>query len=366
MRKILLSGSALVSALVLMVPAAQAELQVNLGGFVTTQAGIFENDQANNSGRDFRSKSEIRVRVKGETDNGMEYGARIDLLAAPDNTTNSRRTGIYLQSDLGRFEMGDLDGASQQLSILAPTVGIGQINGSYVNFIPTVSRPAGSVVDTGGGMIRSLDTDQATKVTYYTPRLHGFQAGISYVPEVDSSSSGESVQLSDSTGNQHDALELGLQYRGNYSNGVNVRAGFTYDIADAKTGSSREDIRAWGLGAQIGYKNFTFGGGYVDNGDSNNTAGQANDNETAWNVGARYTTGPWGLAVSYIAEDYDTNGGRGTDTSGGEYDALVLGGSYKIADGLTAGADLAFFDRNKDTGTDDNGYVLVLETKATF
>ena len=61
--------------------------------------------------------------------------------------------------------MGDLDGASNNLTVLTPSVGIGQVNGSYVNFIPTTSRPAGSAVETGGGMIRPMDSDQSTKIT---------------------------------------------------------------------------------------------------------------------------------------------------------------------------------------------------------
>ncbi len=363
MRRFLLGTSALLSALVL-APAAHAELEVVMSGYVSAQAGFFDNDTANSSDRDFRSKSEIRIMAKGIADNGLEYGARVDLLASTNQTQNARRTGIFAQGAYGRIELGDLDGASNNLAVLAPTVGIGQINGAYVNFIPVTSRPAGSVVDTGGGMIRSIDSDQATKVTYYTPRLAGVQAGISYVPEVESF--GEDVQFSSIVGNQEDMYELGLNYRNTYSNGIRVAAGATFDTSDAKDGSGREDVSAWGLGLRIGYQGFEFGGGYVDNGDSNNLAGIANDNETAFNLGARYEQGAWGVAINYIREDYDANGGRGSDTAGGTYSAYVLGGAYKIANGLSAGADLAFFDRNKDTGTDDNGYVLVLETKASF
>ena len=365
MRHFLLGTSALLSAL-LVAPAAHAELDVNVGGYVSFQAGAFDNDQANGSDRDFRSKSEVRVTATGTADNGLEYGARIDLLTSTDLTQNARRTGIYAQGRYGRVEFGDLDGASNNLAVLSPSVGIGQVNGSYVNFVPTASRPAGSVVDTGGGMIRSIDSDQATKVTYYTPRISGVQAGISYVPEVDSQEDGEQVQFFDNVGNQADMVELGLNYRNVFDNGVRLRAGATYDMSEAKDGSGREDVRAWGLGLRVGYEGFEVGGGYVDNGDSNNNAGVADDNETAFHAGVRYEQGAWGIAANYIHEDYDQNGGRGVTTVGGDYSAFVLGGAYKITEGLSAGADLAFFDRDTDTGTDDDGYVLVLETKASF
>lgn len=364
MRYGLLLGTALLTGVVLVAPA-RAEMDVNVGGYVTTQAGFFDNDELNNSDRDFRSKSEIRIRANGTADNGLEYGARVDLRTSTDNTGNSRRTGIHLESGWGRFEFGDLDGATNALTVLAPTVGIGQINGSYVNFIPTADRPAGSVVDTGGGILRPLDSDQSTKVTYYTPRYMGLQAGLSYVPELDDQDSGEEVQFADNVGNQKDGLELGLNYRNTYDNGIRINAGLGYVMSDAKT-TTREDVAAWSAGLRIGYKQFEFGGSYVDNGDSNNNPAEPNDDESAWNLGARYQQGSWGVALNYIQEDYDNRGGRGPDTDGGSYDALVLGGSYKIADGLTAGADLAFFDRNRDTGADTDGYVLVLETKASF
>lgn len=366
MRKVLLGGSALFAILVAVAPGgASAEMEVTAGGFAAFRAGIFDNEQANQSGRDFEQEAEIHINAKGVADSGLEYGAKVELLASTSDTAGADEAGIFLQGGWGRVELGDDDGASDQLAVLAPVVGIGQINGRYLDFVTAASRPSGNVKDTGGGIIKPLDTDDATKITYYTPRFEGFQAGISFAPEADDQSDGEEVQFFDNSGNQEDFVEMGLNYRGEF-NDVSVRAGLTMDTADAKTGSGREDVFAWGLGARVGYQGFEIGGGYNDNGDSNNTAGTADDDESAWNVGARYQTGPWGVAVSYLAEDYQSAGGRGTDTSGGSYDAFVIGGNYEIADGLTAGADLAFFDRDKDTGADDDGYVLVIETKGRF
>lgn len=365
MRKFLFSTSAIVSAFAF-VPAAQAQLEVSVGGFTTFQAGFFDNKFANQSDRDFQNESEIHIKADGEADNGLKYGAKVELLASTSDSSNADETVIYVSGDWGRVELGDEDGASDQSAVLAPTVGIGQINGSYLDWVQPTSRPAGNIEDTGGGIIKPLDTDDSTKVTYYTPRMEGFQAGVSYVPESDDQNNGEQIQFSDSSGNQENAWELGLNYRNTYNNGVSVRAGLGYVVSDAKNSSGREDVSSWGLGARVGYAGFEVGGGYVDNGDSNNNSGVAKDSETAWNIGARYEQGPWGVAVSYLAEDYDTNGGRGVTTGGGDYDAFVLGGTYAIAEGLTASADLAFFDRNFRSGTDDDGYVLVLETKASF
>ncbi len=364
MRKILL-GTTMLVAVVALSGQAKAEMEVTVGGFANARAGFFDNDVANSSSRDFTSESEIHVKANGVAENGLEYGAKVELMTSTSDSTNSDEAGLYVSGNWGRVELGDDDGASDQLTVLAPTVGIGQIDGRYLDFVPSADRPSGNVKDTGGGNMKPLDTDDATKVTYYTPRFEGFQAGVSYAPESDSSSDGEQVQFFDTVGNQHNAYELGLQYRRQFSD-VSVRLGAGYVGSDAKSGSGREDVRSWGLGGQLTYAGFTFGGGYVSNGDSNNTAGVADDGESAWNTGLRYKTDTWGVAVSYIDEDYNTAGGRGTNTDGGDFSALVLGATYKVADGLSTSADLSFYDRNRVTGTDTNGYVFVVETKASF
>lgn len=363
MRKLLLGTTMLVTAMAV-TTAAQAEMDVTIGGFSAFRAAAFDNDTANANSREFTSESEIHVKARGTTEFGLEYGAKIELMTSTSDTTNTDESGLYVSGDWGRVELGDDDGASDQLTVLAPTVGIGQINGRFLYFVPSADRPSGNVKDTGGGNMKPLDTDDATKVTYYTPRYQGFQFGASYVPESDSFSDGEEVQMNDNVGNQRNAYELGLQYRGEFQD-VRVRLGAGYVGSESADGT-REDVKSWGLGGQLTYADFTLGGGYVDNRDSNNPVATADDDESSWNAGLRYNAEAWGVAVSYIAEDYDTAGGRGTDTSGGEFNAVVLGATYKVADGLTTSADLAFYDRNRVTGADTNGYVFVLETKAAF
>lgn len=365
MRNILLGSTAFVAA-VAMAPYAHAQLEVNLGGFSRFQAGYFDNEDPDSSDRDFRFESEVHVRMGGVADNGLEYGAVVELQTSTNDENAADETYVTLRDSWGALNLGDEDGAADQLSVFAPTVGIGQINGQYLFWVETASRPAGNLEDTGGGMIKPMDTEDSTKVTYYTPRYAGLQAGVSYVPELDEDSHGEAVQFSDASGNQRDGFETGLNYTNRYKNGLRVNAGAAYVRSEAKDGSGREDVSAWGLGLRLGYKEFELGGGYVDNGDSNNDTGIADDDETAWNGGLTYKTGPFGAAITYSHEDYEDNGGRGSTTGGGTYQAVVLGSTYTVAEGLTASADLAFFDRNFETGTDDDGYVLVVEGKAAF
>lgn len=359
MKKVLLATTALIAASAFAAPA-HAELQVTVGGFTAFQAAMYDNDTANNSDRDFQSEAQILVRADATADNGLMYGAKVLMDASTSDSTNSDEVGIYLAGSWGRLEMGDDDGASE-LNVTAPTVGIGQINGSYDDYVPTGDR-GHALNDRGYHNFTAFDSDDNTKVTYYTPKFSGFQAGVSYVPQ---GNVGETVSLTDTP--VTDTFEVGLGYDGEF-NGVMVKVGGNYNFGDSNT--AVEDLSTWSVGAQLGYNGFRFGGGYTDNGDSLSAVSTANDSSSSWNVGATYENGPWGVGISYLDVDFDTNGDSastlGSDGNGGDYTAWALGGTYTVAPGLTVGADLAFYDRNRAAGADTNGYVLVTDVTAAF
>jgi hypothetical protein len=68
--------------------------------------------------------------------------------------------------------------------------------------------------------------------------------------------------------------------------------------------------------------------------------------------------------------DFDQNGGGqpgiAGDGSGGSFGLLAAGTAYKIAPGLAAGADIGFYERNRATGTDSDGWVLLTDLTAAF
>lgn len=365
MKKVLLATTALIVAGAFAGPGvAKADLEVTVGGFAAFQAAVFDNDNANATTREFQSESQISVHADATADNGLQYGAKVTLDTSTNDSTNSRDSSVYLAGGWGRVVMGDELQAGRSLAVFAPTVGIGQINGSYDDFVPSADR--GHLLnDRGDATFLALDGIRSTNITYFTPKFSGFQAGISYVPEM--SNMGESVVTLDTTSAARNVFEAGLNYTGEFS-GVGVKVGGQFNMGDAQSGN--EDMRTWGLGGQLSYAGFRFGGSYDSQGDSLSPDGTADDNIHSWNVGATYENGPWGVGISYLSVDFDTNGDPagtfGSDTNGGTYEALALGGTYKVAPGLTAGADLAFFDRDRDSGTDTDGYVLMTDVTAAF
>ena len=185
------------------------------------------------------------------------------------------------------------------------------------------------------------------------------------------------VTLSENNSIASDIIEAGLGYEGEFS-GVALKAGANYIAADAFDGDidpgvgviTIENVSAWSLGAQAAYNGFTFGGGYTDDGDSLQATSTADNNVTSWNVGATYENGPWGVGVSYLNTDFDTNAVAKTLTAGGvggDYSVVATGATYKVAPGLAVGADLSFYDRNAiGTADDDSGYVLLTDVTAAF
>lgn len=363
MRKLLISTALLTVAFA---PVAKAEMEVTLGGYVNFQAAMFDNDAANNSDRDFQSESELKVTAKGTADNGLEYGAYIEVFASTTDTSNTDEVNLYLKGGWGKLELGDQDGAASAMGFAAPYVGIGQVFGSYVDYVPTADRGYRNAESAADTFMKVIDTYDDTKVTYYSPKFAGFQAGVSYVPELGSE--GEGVVFTDTTSDFRDGFEFGLGYEGELS-GVKVKGVGTYTMADS-TSNAVEDLSSWGLGLQLGYQGFTFGGNYVDDGDSGLASATTNDNVKKYSLGATYEADAWGVGLSYAQVDFDQNGvsydSAGGTGSGGDYTAWGAGATYKIAPGLTAGADLVFFDRNRDTGTDSDGYVFVTEVRAAF
>jgi outer membrane protein OmpU len=359
MKRILLGTSALVGV-ALFASQASAQITVRLGGFVNFEAGflsddifdsigeIGDDDEDTEDGFDFRNDTEVHIRADGKADNGLLYGTKIEIDAS-GTSLNYDEANLYVAGGWGRLEMGDEDGASDTLTVFAPVVGIGQVDGDFADFgAPDV-------------LIKPVDSGDSTKLTYYTPRIAGFQAGVSYAPQIDDG--GDSVVLNglddeDAGGGLYDdVVELGVSYATDIA-GFSVAAGGGWTFASAKETTDllgnpidEEDLNSWGGGVQVGFGGFTVGGGYI-------RADLTGEDADGWNAGASYENGPWGVAVQY--SDYDTGGLASADAS------LISGGAtYTLAPGLTVSGDLGWYDVEQ-VGEDNEGWVGILSTRVAF
>jgi predicted porin len=313
-----------VSALAVMAFAAQANaaepLTVKLGGEVNFEAGMVDAKKSD-AKYDFCTDSELTISADGKAANGLGYGASLTL----DNGSGVAATDeafVYLSGFFGKVELGDVDGAANKLAVFAPSVGMGQaVAEDDEGFRNWVGFDAAT---------KAIDSDKSTKVSYFTPRVHGLMGGISYASSLDSM--GEHI---DADGAH--VTEIAGNYQRSFR-GLDFAGSIGYTVINAKMMDTSEHL-------QVGFKGAKVGGGYVESIDTD---------KSSWNIGATYELGSFEIGTSLLQARNDGEA---------EHTAYGVGGVYKVAPGLSVGADAL---RVVDDKTDAKGYVGVVQTKVAF
>lgn len=382
-KKIVLLSTLALSAL--MSTTALAKNKVDIGGFVKFELGFYDSDFVDENHHDARTQSKLELKWKNTAENGLEYGTRVRLLAATDETTQADKANIWIESKLGRIELGDDDGAGAAMALYAPSIGFGQaVDSDLDDFLNSASA-------TQIGP-KAFNSSRSTKITYFTPRAYGAQFGISYTPEFDNGEnilrSKTSDMSSDEPGNGNapssvaglpgnevlidyiqpfgfnpvaadggqnqavgrqkkffkkslrDFIELGFNYNTKVQD-INLRASAAYTHAEVKNtdiqpngfSAKRRHINAWQVGGQANWKNYFLGGGFVDNMHSGQLKHFKGQKRQSWNVGLGYATDIWGVSANYIGENYGKTKGNGS------FYAAGVGGFYSLAPGIKVGLD---------------------------
>ncbi len=373
MKKILLGTSALVGAAALFAGAANAAEtpKITLGGFSNFEAGFVSEDQDTNkrSGA-FRTDNVITVRVNGKTDMGLGYGAGIDLEAdtsqnadagsSGSSAVNSERTFVYVDGKWGKLQGGSDYGVTKTMKVDASSIarGTGGIDGDFTYFMSSTSGQVLAtpdlILDYGSGQLGDETTQTLNKVSYYTPRFSGFQAGVSYLFDTHPANHGQLVdRMNNDSGEAKNVLLGALNYQNKFGN-VGVELGANGEWGNSEL-STQEDLRTYQLGAKLDYMGFSVAGSYANLGDSLRTKGTASDsNNHIWTVGGAYETGPFGASVTYLDSRYD--GG----TTHNDFSNLSFGVDYKLAAGLTPYAEVDVIKLDPTSTAQDNDATVVL------
>ncbi len=418
MRKILLTTSALV-AFAGAAQAAGSPITVTVGGYVDFRAAMFHESQSEvnkgiipdttdtHTGRrshDFETEFRLNIAAEGKAANGIEYGGLISLWNGSDYTDSFQGGGnrvhmdqgyVWMSGAWGKLLLGDEHGASD-LFVYAPTVGQGQIDGTYTDFTDptTLMKLQPSFID---------NTENSTKITYYTPKVgnanHKLQLGASYAPNFYDQGQNV-VKYRDVNFGSYDALyvdyvEATAQYTGNFG-AINTVVSANVQTASPRAagvvaGDTRlRSFTAWGLGAQASYAGFTLGGSYVDAGryrtvtEADTLDTSQNKKQSVWTAGLKYENGPYAVAVNglrgqgynnYFAQASTFPGATGNNLLYvRDFSAIGLGATYTWFPGLTTAADAVFFDQQRNDTRNaagkfdraNNGHVLMLSQKITF
>ena len=119
-------------------------------------------------GLDFRNDTEVHVIARGKSEeSGLEYGATIEFEADTNNTYNTDETWLFLRGGWGEIRLGDEDGVVDNSTVGGQTIaaGTGGIDGS-------------DAVITAAPVVFLSNSNDATKIRYYTPSFGGFSFGV--------------------------------------------------------------------------------------------------------------------------------------------------------------------------------------------
>ena len=354
MKKTLLGTTALVSAGLVAGPALASDpLTVTVGGSLVTGFYFVDNDSPV-AGVDYDDTKvalvarNIDIVAEGTLDNGLVAGAALKLQIG-DDENNALNTGddatfseayAYLEGGFGRMELGATDGAAFKMHYSSPWFVPG--NGVDSPNIYNIQNLAGSI--SSRTSTYSLLAEDDNKISYFTPRLAGFQLGASFTPDTANDPVANGFGVTRTNSSTEDVFEIAANYAGELG-GVSVGADVFYVTGEAALVGA-DDPEEVGAGLSLGFAGFTLGGAYtsVENvvaGTQSTVTVASRGNETdTWTVGLAYGTGPWTVGVAYLESEAENN--LGADIGSNSF--LQVGGGYSLGAGVDLGLDVQFIE----------------------
>jgi hypothetical protein len=279
------------------------------------------------------NQSDAEIWFQGVTtlNNGLRVGFDVQLEAGSNNYRGSALAGgdqideayIFVDGAFGRFLIGSENDASYLMHVSAPTAGrsLGMNESATANWI---RRPAAvTFLDTTS----SSQTNDAQRLTYFTPRYAGFQGGISFTPNTTVE---DFNGFDDKRAARTNSVAAALNYT-NTIGGVSIQASLgihhlpKVDAALVNTAEANA-IKDYSGGVQLGFGGFAVGGGYrkVD------AERSAIDGE-AYGFGVSYTMGPFSVGLSHLTSKAE---GTFNNTSDDKVEQLLLSAAYTMGPGV--------------------------------
>lgn len=314
-----------------------------------------------------------------ENHDGNKYGLEIEANAnlSPSSSGNpnfAKKSYIFLENGMGRFEAGANDGASETMAVSAAGIakGTGGIDGDYSNWVAYGA--------TGGDFNYILDSTflttpslpyahehakKANKLTYYTPTFNGFKAGLSYVRDV--TVQGTTFEALSFKGSGYkNVIEGGLSYENKFDH-VGLHLSATGQIGeardaydqDAKSVIQLKRLGAWHVGGKVSYDGFAVAASYGDWGKSGTTkdvektpskkanfwtAGLAYDHEDKGGVSFTYMKSERIGAFSMNALPFIKANSDAFNAAKQKFDVYSVGAEYKVMPGLMPYAEVSRFE----------------------
>ncbi len=353
-----------------------------------------------NNPQSIGNDSQIFLKFAKEAPDGVKYGitAKTEFNFNSDGRNenpNLDQIFTFAESDFGKFELGNNQAVNQKMKS-GPALfarGAGGINGKYLEQVnlpmlgeassaPHFILLAQSPIGHGGyaksfyrpdssqysganrSQFRALKDDSfdgaedATKISYYSPRISGLQLGTSYSPNSANIGVTKQVARDVNPTSIKDIFSFGANYSEDFDNlGVEVSA----TAERGKVKNSHADLSAYDLGTSLSYFGFTLGASYGSWGSSlqpslvNYTK---QGGATYHTLGIAYEFGPLSTSITSLNSSFQKN----------NYSAISFGVDYKLTRSVMPYFELTKFSFNPASqGAQGNqGYVFLAGALYSF
>ncbi len=311
---------------------------------------------------DILRDTEIHFSGKYKYSDALTAGIHIETRTDGGDGMDIDESYVYFSGYWGKFNFGAEDGAPFLLQVDAPSAD------SNIDGVSQYIQPINYDAATGTALTSTVKLDyahkisgKADKLTYITPTYSGFQAAVSWTPELQTESNQFGVALANEPGDIGQVYEAALRYQEKIGAvDVSMGGGFSHGELEAPL-AGREDRRGWNLGLNLSYDGYTIGAGMMR--DNN---GRNNGDVDAKLIGVSYETGPYLLGASYLKRSDDSETPLGLRT-GSETDSqrASLGVTYTYGPGLSLRGSAHYTEFDSDTA-DGDGTALLLGTLITF
>lgn len=284
------------------------------------------------------SDAELWFRGRARLADDVTIGLVVQLEANSQTNDQIDESYLFVDTRFGRVLLGTENDAAYQQHVATPRAGaawgvLESAASAWVVVPRAVQTPSTTAPLTAG---------DDHKLTYFTPRWRGVQAGLSFTPN----EAEDSRDLSDRARERSNLLSLSVNGRWRW-NETRLDASFGWVRGAAAPLGSTPDRRApvddRALGAQLRHGRYAIGGALrrIDAPGSPRAG-------SALALGIAWEASPWGVSLAHL-------GGQGGDGSGlaDRSDLLLLSGARELARGVDA--ILSVFAARHQSGARDAG-----------
>ncbi|MCH9753968.1 MAG: porin [Alphaproteobacteria bacterium] len=363
------------------------DMSVRIGGnfdghaITASDSSDVNNLTKNNNDLGFSTDAEVWLEAKSSTAKGLEYGAHIGISTHANSYKNtskgSDRSYLWLEHhDLGRMEFGSNNDSSESMRVGADSIAVatGGISGAWVQsltsrlFSPSVNVSLeefvmspwnvgdnamdfdlqGPGATTAANSSDSWHVEKARKATYYTPRMNGFQFGLSYTPDTENRGNGlagviSQASLPNSTSSAANAaanknvFSGGITWDGKVMNDVMGSVslvGMTGSTAPGSSGVESKDVEGMDFGVKLNYRDWRAAASYGWLGETGFQSAATNIEDTHyWTFGLGYKMDKIDTSLSYMWGTKNHN----------ESQVVSLGVDYALASGIMPYAEATYY-----------------------